>query len=292
MMSEQRTMNASPVAQLADRLISDLSQMDRLIVAFSGGVDSAVVAYAAHRALGDRARAVMAISPSVPSGMIELAKSVASEIGIELCQIETSETERSDYLQNDGQRCFYCKQTLYDALSSIARKFCDATIASGTNASDLGDYRPGISAGRQAGVETPLADLGISKQQVRELARFWKLSIWDLPAGPCLASRVAFGEPITVQRLKMIDEAESWFHDAGYRDVRVRLHANIHARIEVPPNRIAELVSASFREIMNAKLRAIGFEFISVDTEGLRSGSFNNLVSLGPVDTAQTHTDD
>ncbi|WP_417747846.1 ATP-dependent sacrificial sulfur transferase LarE [Rosistilla oblonga] len=266
---------------IAQRLIDELQRHPRVVVAFSGGVDSAVVAAAAQRALGDKALAVMAISPSVPERQSELAAQVAAEIGINLQTISTHETERPDYQRNDGQRCFYCKQTLYQTLATIADEHRDSVICSGTNADDLGDHRPGIQAGRDAAVQTPLADLGITKTMVRQLAKHWELSVWDLPAGPCLASRIAYGEPVTVDKLQRIDRAENWLRDEGFAELRVRLHPGQLARIEVPAARIAELVQPEFRQRMSRHFRSLGFQFITVDIEGLRSGNLNQLVSIG-----------
>ena len=278
------TVNITPAFDAeatAERLVGHLAAYDSVVIAFSGGVDSAVVAAAAQRALGDRAIAVMAVSPSVPERQRELAEVVADEIGITFKAIETTELDSSDYVRNDTNRCFFCKQTLYAALRLVAQQSGDAYVLSGTNFDDLGDHRPGIEAGNRAGVLTPLAELQLTKDQVRGIARFWGLSVWNLPAGPCLASRIAYGESVTIDKLRMIDAAENWLKDQGIRELRVRLHVDSHARIEVPEERISDLVSNPFRGIMNAKFRSLGFRYISVDTEGFRSGSFNQMI---PVD--------
>lgn len=265
----------------AQRLVAELQRHRHVVVAFSGGVDSAVVAAAAVRGLGDDALAVLAISPSVPARQAELAAEVAAEIGIRLQTAETQETQLADYQRNDSQRCFHCKQTLYQALATIAGAHRDSVICSGTNADDLGDYRPGIQAGRDADVQTPLADLGITKAEVRQLAKHWQLSVWDLPAGPCLASRIAYGEPVTVDKLLQIDRAENWLRDEGFPELRVRLHPGQLARIEVPAARIAELVEPEFCKRLGKTFRQFGFQFITIDVEGLRSGNLNQLVSIG-----------
>ncbi len=205
-----------PVSSDARRLIDSLGRFPRTVVAFSGGVDSSVVAAAAHRANGTSAVAVTAHSPSVPQWQLDVASRVAHEIGIEHRVVQTFEGDRDDYRRNDGQRCFYCKETLYQTLRQIAQDDPQATIVSGTNADDLGDYRPGISAGRLLGVVTPLADLGFTKAQVRGLARFFALSNQDLPASPCLASRVAYGTEVTPERLKRIEQAESFLRGLGF----------------------------------------------------------------------------
>ena len=253
----------------------------KVIVAFSGGVDSAVVAAAAHRAVGINALAVTSQSASVPRWQAEAATKTAAEIGIRHMVVATDEVARPEYRQNTANRCFFCKETLYATLRQVAQREGIATILSGTNADDLGDHRPGLLAGHQAEVLTPLADLGFRKDVVRGIAKLWGLSVWDLPAGPCLASRIAYGVEVTPQRLRMIEMAEWWLRGRGFEELRVRLHAGGLARIEVPLDRIAELTVDHFAGEIVSEFKRIGFTNITLDLAGLRSGNLNGLIQLG-----------
>jgi uncharacterized protein len=298
-----------PVAVTAQRLIRAMADLVPCVVAFSGGVDSAVVAAAAaradqvaasadqatsraDRAVGGRSVAVTAFSPAVPMVQREIALRVAKEIGIEHRVVETGELSIAEYSRNDTRRCFFCKQTLYQALDLIAAEAANwdrgqasgagesRPIVSGTNADDLGDYRPGIEAGRQVGVRTPLADLGIGKADVRRIAARWGLSVAELPAAPCLASRVAYGVEVTQARLKMIEGGEAWLAARGFSPLRVRLHPGEMARIEVAPQAIADLVRQPLLDDLNRYFSRLGFRAVTVDLAGFRSGSLNQLVSI------------
>ncbi|HBJ34614.1 MAG TPA: ATP-dependent sacrificial sulfur transferase LarE [Planctomycetaceae bacterium] len=261
-----------------------MSELGRCVIAFSGGVDSAVVAAAAARS--DRLRggpasiAVTAISPSVPQVQRDIAARVASEIAIEHVCIATAEMSRDDYTKNDTRRCFFCKQTLYGALRKVAADHGGLPIASGTNADDLGDYRPGIEAGRQADVATPLADLRIDKATVRQIATFWELSVAELPAAPCLSSRIAYGVAVTEERLRRIEQAESWLSQRGFSPLRVRLHDGEMARIEVDAGDLGRLVQQPLLSAIRSHFASLGFRAVTVDLAGFRSGSNNQLVNL------------
>lgn len=267
-------------ALAAERLVRFIALHERCIVAFSGGVDSAVVAAAAFRALGSHATAVTGRSPSVSDNQLALAVRVAREIGIEHRVIDTHEIERPEYVVNDRQRCFWCKQTLYQTLDRLRQEAATTPLLSGTNADDLGDFRPGIDAGKRAGVMTPLADLGIDKVLVRRIARLWNLSVAETPASPCLASRVAYGVEVTPKRLRMIESAEAWLRECGFSDCRVRFHEGALARIEVVVNELPRLLDAPLWKETVARLKEVGFRFVTVDLEGLRSGNLNQLVTL------------
>ncbi|TWU02442.1 ATP-dependent sacrificial sulfur transferase LarE [Stieleria varia] len=279
-------------AQNANRLMDALAGHRRLVVAFSGGVDSSVVVAAAARchASGTRLQSVIAVtarSPSVPRWQLDLAIRVAKEIGVEHRIVDTQETLRPEYVTNDSQRCFYCKQTLYATLTTIAAQHGSPTaedtvaLVSGTNADDLGDYRPGIQAGRQADVLTPLADLGLGKAEVRQLAKYFGLSNAELPASPCLASRIAYGVSVTPERLGMVEKAESILRDLGFSDLRVRLHENDLARIEVPVEEMQKLLQSGVRRQIDVCFRELGFLYVTIDLCGLHSGSMNlPLVSI------------
>jgi uncharacterized protein len=276
----------------AERLIAFLRRFDRIVVAFSGGVDSSVVAAAAMQVCRERALAVTANSPSVPAWQLELARQIASQIGIAHRVEATGEGDRPDYRANDQRRCFHCKETLYQKLAEVARPFGDATIVSGTNADDLGDYRPGIEAGRRANVITPLADLGLGKRQVRAIARHFGLSNHDLPASPCLASRIAYGTEVTPERLARIEQAEQWLAEQGFAERRVRLHAGELARIEVPRRQLGKLLRLDRGGEVDSVFRGLGFHYVTIDLHGFESGSMNRVVvPLPPRSPSTTRGD-
>jgi pyridinium-3,5-biscarboxylic acid mononucleotide sulfurtransferase len=270
-------------------LVDRLARTDGLIVAFSGGVDSSVVAAAAQIALGTRAVAVTAMSPSVASWQLDMARRVAVEIGIHHEIIATHECDRPDYQRNDSERCFYCKSTLYESLESIRQRYgSNHCIASGTNADDLGDYRPGLKAGHTKGILTPLADLGWGKTQVREAATILHLSNARLPASPCLASRIAYGVPVTPQRLAKVEAAEALIREHGFSVLRVRL---LHeddcdendcdvARIEVEASQLQRLDEIRQTDSLDNKILSIGFTKVIVDRTGFRSGKMNDALPI------------
>lgn len=268
----------SSVSENANRLIKKLRPFGRVVIAFSGGVDSSVVAAAAAVARLDSAIAVTGNSASVPEWQIDWAKRIANQIGIKHQIVDTHEGELAQYVRNDSKRCYYCKQTLYRTLACLAARYDGAVIVSGTNAEDLGDYRPGIEAGILASVKTPLADLGFGKQDVRDLAHYFKLDNAELPASPCLASRIAYGVKVTPERLDRIERAEAWLRSHGFRDLRVRLHADELARVELLTDEQFRLLENGLAEQMNQVFRSLGFQFVTVDVEGLRSGSMNQTL--------------
>ena len=273
-----------PAAQLQAELIRWFDGRGEIAVAFSGGVDSSVVLAAALRSTAPAVTAVTAVSPSVATWQLELAQSVARHLGATHRLMETHEVELPEYQVNDGSRCFHCKSTLYQTLHQLCQSptLREATIVSGTNADDLGDYRPGIAAGDQAGVLKPLAELKIDKAGVREIAHRFGLPNASLPASPCLASRIAYGVPVTVERLQRVEKAEDLLRDLGLANVRVRYHEGDLARIEVPADQIARLTEAPLRTQLSTQFSAIGFRYITLDLQGFSSGSMNRqLVSLG-----------
>ena len=252
-------------------------------VAFSGGVDSAVVAKAAQLALGPAAVAVTGRSASLASGELEAASHLASLIGIRHVVVDTGEVAQAEYAANGPDRCFHCKTELYTQLESLCDELGAATIANGANTDDLGDYRPGMRAAAQHRVRSPLAECGLDKAAVRRLALAWQLPVWDKPAMPCLSSRVAYGEPVTPERLEMIDAAEQFLRGLGLANLRVRYHKGDLARIEVPPEAIARLCQPETREAVLAELRRLGFQYVTLDLEGFRSGSMNRALGLGQL---------
>lgn len=269
------------------RLVALVQSYGSAVVALSGGVDSSVVTAAAYRADPANALAVTSTSASVPQWQLEMARTVAGQIGIAHREIPTSEVSRDEYRRNDLRRCYHCKQTLYSALDQIARE-TGSVVISGTNADDAGDYRPGIQAGMRAGVRTPLLDLGIDKTRVRSLAAYYGLPNAELPASPCLASRIAYGVEVTPARLRRVERAESYLRGLGFTDVRVRLHADELARIEVPANELERLASSQSFQGCEQTFRQLGFRYVTVDLAGLRSGSLNpDVVSISTMDSSE-----
>lgn len=269
-------------ALLAKReaLLDLLRSLESVAIAFSGGVDSAVVAKAARLALGDKAVAVTGDSPSLPRSELEAARRLAQSLGIRHIVLPTGELEDPDYVRNAGDRCYHCKSELYDRMADLLPSWGVKWICSGANLDDLGDYRPGLQAAAERGVRHPLQEVGLTKAEVRQVARSWQLPVWDKPASPCLSSRIAPGLTVTPERLRRIEQAEAYLREHGFRDCRVRLHDGELARIEVPPDQVRELLRESFREQLTGYLLSLGFRFVTVDLQGLRSGSLNVLVDL------------
>lgn len=264
----------------AEQLVERLRSYRRVAVALSGGVDSAVVAKAAHIAVGPDAVAITANSPSVARRDLADAHTLAARIGIRHVVIGTEEFRDPDYARNDGSRCYHCKSELYDRIADLRGELGFEVICSGANRDDLGDYRPGLIAAAEHGVRHPLQELGMGKTDVRELARHWNLPVAEKPASPCLSSRLAPGVAATAERTARVEAAETVLREFGLTDCRVRLHAGELARIEVPASRIEQLTSADCRQSLASKFRDLGFRFVTLDLEGLRSGSLNDLVEL------------
>lgn len=248
----------------------------KVIIAFSGGVDSSLVAKLAYEALGDNAIAVTAVSPTYPDIEVKIAEQMAEEIGINHMLIHTSELENENFSSNPADRCYHCKTELFTKLKEIAAKEGAHAILDGTNASDLSDHRPGIIAARKNGVVSPLALAEINKEEARELAKFFGLSNWNKPSMACLASRVPYYEKITQEKLDMINSAENFIRNLGIKQVRVRYHSGKIARIEVPKDDFPILLS--FTPQITEHLRKIGFLFVTLDLEGYVSGSMNKLL--------------
>jgi pyridinium-3,5-biscarboxylic acid mononucleotide sulfurtransferase len=262
------------------RLLEILRNLQSVAVAFSGGIDSTVVAKAAHMALGDRAVAITADSPSVPRAEIDIASRLADQIGIRHRIIATEEFEDADYIRNDGARCYYCKSELYSRIESLLPELGVSVICSGANLDDQGDYRPGLTAAAEHKVRHPLQEAGFTKADVRALAKTWDLPTWDKPASPCLSSRLAPGVEVSRERTGRVEAAEAYLHNLGLRECRVRLHEGELARVEVPAEELARLADPEVRAGLVRCLKDLGFRFVTLDLEGFRSGSMNSLVSL------------
>jgi uncharacterized protein len=251
-----------------------------VVIAFSGGIDSTVVAQAAYEALGDAAVAVTAVSESLASGELEEAEELARRIGIRHRVVRTEEFADPNYLRNQPDRCYFCKSELYERLSGMLKELGGDVIVSGANTDDMGDYRPGLIAASEHDVRHPLQECSLSKADVRALALGWGLPTWDKPATPCLSSRIAYGERVTPEKVRMIDQAEQWLRQRGFRNLRVRYHEGNLARIEVPLSDLSALVALELRGELISAFRALGFKFITLDLEGFRSGSLNSVVPV------------
>ncbi len=267
--------------RLAQQLIAWFVPTERYVVALSGGVDSAVVAAACKRS-GVSTIAVTARGASVAAIELHDAQRLAQSLELEHHWIDPGETEQPNYQRNDVRRCYYCKSQLYTA---IAASFPGRTILSGTNHDDLGDYRPGLDAATEARVQSPLAHLQLSKADVRSLASLWQLDIADKPASPCLASRIAYGVSVTPERLSRIERAEQLLRDLGLVELRVRLHADEVARIEVAPEHIAQLATVATRSALVAAFQELGFRYVTLDLVGFRSGSLNPVFQIAATST-------
>jgi len=270
------------IHERAVQLVERLLALKSVAVAWSGGVDSAVVAKAAVLALGENAVAVTAVSPSLAEAERDVARQEAQAIGIRHLEVFTEEFDRQEYRRNAGDRCFYCKDTLYSVMALSASELGVDVMVNGANMDDLGDHRPGAAAAQKHQVLSPLIDEGIDKAGVRELARFWKLSVADKPASPCLSSRIAYGVEVTEERVRRVELAEASLRElTGLREFRVRLEAGELARIEVPVTALELLIDDSTRSRIVAKLTELGFRNVTLDLRGFRSGSLNEaLVQL------------
>ena len=262
-----------------ERLLAGLRSMRSVIVAFSGGADSAFLAWAAQRALGENALAVTALSPSFSEYDRERAASFARDWALRHEFIATREIENPLYVANQPDRCYHCKDELFGELGKLRAARGFATVAYGVNADDLGDFRPGHRAAREHDVATPLLDAGLTKSEVRELSRNAGLSTWDRPASACLASRIPYGNPVQVEELARIERAESVLREMGFAQFRVRAHGSL-ARIEVSPEELPRALRLDLVQTMAARLRQAGFTYVTLDLEGYRQGSLNDVLKV------------
>jgi pyridinium-3,5-biscarboxylic acid mononucleotide sulfurtransferase len=284
-----RNQNNDTIAMAyADALEQVLGSLGSVAVALSGGVDSAVVAAAAHRALKAQAMAFTGDSPSVARAELQIAMETAALIGIRHAVVPTGEFNSPAYVANDGSRCYHCKSTLYDAAITHMTGWGVEWVASGANLDDLGDYRPGLQAAAERKVRHPLVEAGLNKTQVRQLARHYGLPIWDKPASPCLSSRIAPGIQATPERVARVESAEAFLRSLGYPVCRVRVHADELARVELPVHELPGFLNAGHHEALTDKLLALGFRFVTIDLRGFKSGSLNSLIPLGIRSKFQT----
>lgn len=277
MLTEPAESGAVLLEEKEQQLRALLQSYDSLIIAFSGGADSAYLAYVANSELGDRALAVTGDSASYPTFQRELADRLTTQFGIQHEIIFTKEFEDTNYTSNPPNRCYYCKTELYTNLNELKRRRGFAIICDGSNADDVGDYRPGRQAAREIGVRSPLEECRLTKAEIRELSRRAGLPTWDEPASACLSSRVPYGQVVTIEKLSMVDKAEIALKEMGFRQVRVRHHGDV-ARIEIAEEELARALDPDMAARMSAALKALGFKFVALDLEGYRTGSLNEAL--------------
>ena len=264
--------------QKLGQLKTIFAEMEQALIAYSGGVDSTLVAKIAYDVLGDRAIAVTAVSPSLLPEELEDAQVQAAEIGITHKIIDTHEMDNPNYTANPVNRCYFCKSELHDTLKPLATQLGYPYVVDGVNADDLRDYRPGIQAAKERGVRSPLAEVGVTKAEVRQLSQQLSLPWWDKPAQPCLSSRFPYGEEITITKLQRVGRAEIYLRRLGWQNLRVRSDGDT-ARIELSPEKIKEFVLTMDLQAVVAAFQSYGFVYVTLDLEGYRSGKLNQVLT-------------
>ncbi len=272
----------SDLDRKAAALAETLRELGSVLVAYSGGTDSAFLAYAAHRALGPRMLAVIADSPSLPRAELAAALAFTAEHGIATHMLKTEEMARPEYARNDAQRCFHCKDELFSAMEAARVELGFAHLAYGMNMDDRGEFRPGQQAAALHHAHAPLVTAGLFKDEIRALARAHGLRIWDKPASACLASRIEYGRPVTAENLLQVEQAEAALHRLGFTQVRVRHHGDL-ARIEIDRADLPRAFSLAVLDQVTAALRALGFLYVTLDTQGYRSGSMNAVLPVAAL---------
>jgi uncharacterized protein len=265
--------------QKETRLFADLASMGRLIVAFSGGTDSAYLAWAANRVLGKNAIAMTADSASLPESHKHDAEAFVERFGIAHEYIATYEFDNPDYVRNDPNRCFHCKDELFTRLAQVGRERGYEHIVYGVNVDDLGDYRPGQNAAKKHEVAAPLADAGLSKAEIRELSRLADLPTWDRPASACLSSRIPYGTAVTIENVKTVETGEEEIKALGFRQFRVRFHGDV-VRIEIARDEMERAMTVEMAHRFTAIFKTLGFKYVTLDLEGYRQGSLNEVLNL------------
>ena len=264
------------------QLYQVLGRYESILVAYSGGVDSAYLAWAANQARPGQVLAVTADSPSYPRRHRAMAESIAREFHLPHEFIQTSELDRPEYRANAANRCYHCKTELYEHLARMAAERGFGVVVDGSNADDRGDYRPGRQAAREFGVQSPLDEAGLTKQEIRDLARLAGLPVWDEPASACLSSRIPYQSEVTEAKLAVIEQAEEVVRSLGFRVFRVRHHDTM-ARLEIGRDEMARALDPAVAEALVARLKAIGYKYVTLDLQGYRTGSLNEVLHLRPV---------
>jgi len=271
--------NPAVAQEKETRLFSLLRAMDRVLVAFSGGTDSAYLAWAAHRMLGSGALAITADSASIPESHKRDAETFVRQFGIAHEYIQTLEFDNPDYVANNPDRCFHCKDELFTRLEQVGRERGYSHIVYGVNVDDLGDYRPGQNAARRHQVAAPLADAGLTKAEIRELSRLAGLPTWDRPASACLSSRIPYGTPVTIENVKTVETGEEHIKALGFRQFRVRFHGEV-VRIEIAPEELSKALTLEMARRFTEIFKSLGFRYVTLDLEGYRQGSLNEVLNL------------
>ena len=271
------------LASKAAALDARLASLGSVLVAYSGGIDSAFLAVTAARVLGDRSICITADSPSYPDHHRDLAIGTARAFNLHHEMVRTSEVDNPDYRANPANRCYYCKHELYSRLTAIARDRGFAAVVDGSNADDRGDYRPGRQAAREFGVVSPLDEAGLTKGDIRDLARLAGMETWDEPASACLSSRIPYHSEVTEEKLRTIDAAERVLRALGFRIYRVRHHDTI-ARLELGKDEMARALEPETAAAIDRELRALGYAHVTVDLRGYRLGSLNDALKLHPIE--------